>query len=168
VLRLNGFDHFHHKIMSTNSLAGSIYSVVGDKYVFLVTGAETNGAYAVFEFFIPPGGGSPPHRHTREDEAFMVIDGQFEFHVAGEVHRRGPGEFIFAPRNIPHFFKNAGTTTGHMIVTVTPAGLENFFAEFGTRLASRDAPAIPPSPEEIARLKAVAPNYGLVLFPPAH
>jgi quercetin dioxygenase-like cupin family protein len=151
-----------------SSLAGSIYSVVGDKYVFLVTGAETNGAYAVFEFFIPPGGGSPPHMHTREDEAFAVIDGQFEFHVAGEVQRRGPGEYLFAPRNIPHFFRNAGTTEGRMICTVTPAGLENFFAEFGTRLASRRDAAIPPSPEEIARLKVAAPKYGLELLAPAH
>lgn len=53
---------------SENSLAGSIYSVVGDKHVFLLTGAETGGAYAVFEFFVPPGGGTrygvellPPH-----------------------------------------------------------------------------------------------------------
>ena len=151
---------------NTQSLVGSTYSVVGDKYVFLTTGAETNGAYAVFEFFIPPGGGSPPHLHTREDEAFAVIDGQFEFHVAGKVERRGPGEYLFAPRNIPHFFHNAGTTVGHMICIVTPAGLENFFAEFGTRLASRDAAAIPPGPEEIARLKAAAPKYGLELLPP--
>jgi len=153
--------------MNTQSLAGRTFSVVGDKYVFLLTGSETNGAYSVFEFFIPPGGGSPQHMHTREDEAFCVIDGQFEFHVAGEVHRRGPGEYIFAPRNIPHFFKNAGTTTGHMIVTVTPAGLENFFAEFGSRLASRDDEAIPPGPEEIAKLKESSTRYGLVLLPPA-
>jgi quercetin dioxygenase-like cupin family protein len=152
--------------MPRSSLAGSIYSVVGDKYVFLVTGAETGGAYAVFEFFVPPGGGTPPHMHTREDEAFYVIDGTFEFHVAGEVHRRTAGEFIVGKRDIPHHFHNVGNTVGRMIVTVTPAGMENFFAEFGIRLASREAESLPPSPAEIAKLKEISARYGLVLLPP--
>ena len=53
-----------------------------------------------------------------------------------------------------------------MVVTVTPAGLEDFFIEIGTRLASRDAAPTPPTPEDIQKLIRTAPKYGLEIFLP--
>src|SRR4051812_20421686 len=98
-----------------------VYSVVGDRYVLLVTGAQTGGAYAIIEALVPPGGGTPPHVHRREDEAFHVIAGQFEFTVDGNPIRLGPGESLLAKRDIPHQFKNIGAAPGVMTFTVTPA-----------------------------------------------
>lgn len=143
-----------------------VYSVVGDRYTFLLTGAQTDGAYFVFEAFVPPGGGSPPHVHHREDEAFHVIDGEFEFNVAGAPIRVKAGESIFGRRDIPHFFRNVGSSPGRMIITVTPAGLEHFFAEIGTPLRSRQEAPTPPSPEDIAKLMQALPKYGLELTNP--
>jgi hypothetical protein len=57
--------------------------VVGDRYTFKLTGEETNGAFSLFEFVVPPDSGSPPHRHTREDETFYIVSGSMEFHVNG-------------------------------------------------------------------------------------
>ena len=73
------------------------YSVVGDRYTYLVTGVETNGAFAMFEAYVPAGNGSPPHVHHREDEMFYVIEGEFEFNVAGESKRLGAGDFSTSP-----------------------------------------------------------------------
>ncbi|WP_435021358.1 cupin domain-containing protein [Tundrisphaera sp. TA3] len=140
-----------------------VYSVVGDRYTYLMTGAETNGACFVFEADVPPGGGSPPHVHTREDEGFYVVEGEFEFLVAGERIRLSKGEFLFGRRDVPHNFTNVGDAPGKLIITVTPAGLEHFFAEAGDRLAGREDAPIPPSPEAIARLIEAMPRYGLSL-----
>jgi len=140
-----------------------VYSVVGDRYTFLLTGAQTDGAYFVFEAFVPPGSGPPPHVHHREDEAFYVIDGEFEFTVAGAAIRVGAGEFVIGRRDVPHNFKNVGSTPGRMIITLTPAGLENFFSEIGTPLQSRGDAPVPPSPEAIAKLIQTAPKYDLEL-----
>ena len=30
----------------------------------------------------PPGGGPPPHRHLREEETFIVLEGDYEFLTA--------------------------------------------------------------------------------------
>ncbi|WZP00631.1 cupin domain-containing protein [Isosphaeraceae bacterium EP7] len=140
-----------------------IYSVVGDRYTFLLTGAQTDGACFVFEAYVPPGSGSPPHVHSREDEGFYVVEGEFEFLVAGKPIRRSTGEFLFGKRGVPHNFKNVGTTPGKLIITVTPAGLEEFFIEIGEKLASRESTPIPPTPESIAKLIAAIPKYGLEL-----
>lgn len=143
-----------------------VYSVVGDRYTFLLTGSQTDGAYFVFEAFVLPGNGTPPHIHRREDEAFYVIDGEFEFIIAGETVRVGAGGFVFGRRDVPHHFRNVGSVPGRMVVTVTPAGLDDFFAEIGTRLPDRQTAPLPPSPEAIAKLVEAAPKYGLELLPP--
>ncbi len=138
-----------------------VFSVAGDRYIFLVTGAQSGGAYAVLEAHVPPGGGPPTHLHRREDESFQVIKGEFEFTVDGTPVRVGPGEFLFARRDVPHRFKNVGTTPGRMLITLAPAGLKVFFGEIGTRRRDRNETPIPPTADDIARLLHAAPNYGL-------
>jgi hypothetical protein len=53
-----------------------------------------------------------------------------------------------------------------MLVVVTPPGLENFFNEFARPVASFDSPAILASKDEIDRLLAAAPKYGLQILAP--
>jgi len=55
---------------------GMAIAVVGDVYRFLATGDETDGRYAMFEAFVLPGGGPPPHTHSREEESFYVLEGE--------------------------------------------------------------------------------------------
>ncbi len=140
------------------------YSVVGDRYTYLVTGVETNGAFAMFEAYVPAGNGSPPHVHHREDEMFYVIEGEFEFNVAGEPKRLGAGDFLLGQRGVPHNFKNVGMLPGRMLITVTPAGFEGFFAEIGIELGSKDDEPIPPTAEDIEKLIQAAPKYGVEIM----
>lgn len=142
-----------------------VYAVAGDRVTFLLTGAETGGAYAVLDAFTPAGNGPPLHVHHREDEAFLVVEGQFEFTVAGEPVRLGPGGSLFARKDIPHRFRNVGSTPGWLIIVVTPSGLEEYFAAAGTRLQGRDDPPPAPTEEDIRRLVQLAPKYGLEIFP---
>ena len=51
---------------------GRTIAVVGDVYRFLATGEDTSGKYAFWEALVPPGGGPPPHVHSREEEGFYV------------------------------------------------------------------------------------------------
>jgi mannose-6-phosphate isomerase-like protein (cupin superfamily) len=151
--------------MNTASASYLSYSVGGGRYTVLLTGAETEGAYAVFDCLVPPGLGASPHLHRREDEAFYVIDGEFEFTIAGEPARVSSGAFLFGRRGVPHHFKNIGSTPGRMIITVTPRGLRGFFAEIGTLLGSREDAPIPPTPEDIEKLLQTAPKYGVEMLP---
>ena len=141
-----------------------VYSVVGDRYVFLATGAETAGACCAFEAHVPPGGGTPPHVHSREAELFYILEGEFEFVVDGAPTRRTAGGSLLARRGIPHLFRNVGETTGKMIITAAPAGLDEYFMEVGDRLEGPNSPPVPMSPEAVARLLQAAPKYGLEIL----
>lgn len=146
---------------------GVAYSVVGDHITFLVTGAQTGGSFAAFRTRIDPGAGPPRHIHSREDEAFLILEGEVTFTVGVDQKRFvvGPGGYVSAPRGVPHCFKNESDRPAAMLVTVVPAGIEDFFASVGTRLGSESAPAIPPDPAAIARLLATAPHFGLTILP---
>ena len=58
---------------------------------------ETDGRHAMFEAVVLPGGGPPPHLHTREDETFYVLEGEITFQMGGEKLAAGPGTFVHMP-----------------------------------------------------------------------
>lgn len=88
---------------------------------------STSGAFAVVELHAPVGDSSPLHRHTREDEVFVVVSGSLEVVVADLVHRLGPGDTIRGPRGVPHGYRVVGDQPAHFLVVVVPAGLEEAF-----------------------------------------
>ena len=146
---------------------GRRIAVVGDVYRFLATGDDTGGKYATFEAVVPPGGGPPPHVHAREEESFLVLEGEITFTVNGERFVAMAGAFANMPVGVPHTFKNESDRPARMVVSVVPAGLEKMFFEVGVELATGE-PGGPPSPAEIERLLAAAPRYGIELRLPPH
>jgi quercetin dioxygenase-like cupin family protein len=140
---------------------GRTVAVVGDVYRFLATGEDTNGKYALWEAIVPPGGGPPPHVHSREEEGFYVLEGEITFTVNGERVVAVAGMFANMPVGIPHSFKNESGKPAKMLISVAPAGLEKMFFEVGVPLAEGSTTALPPTKDEIEKLLAVAPRYGV-------
>jgi quercetin dioxygenase-like cupin family protein len=144
-------------------------AVVGDVYRFLATGEETGGKYALWEAIVPPGGGPPPHVHSREEEGFYVLEGEIAFRIGEERMVAAAGTFANMPVGTPHSFRNESGQTASMLISVAPAGLEQMFFEVGVSLAEGAATALPPSKDEIEKLLAVAPRYGVeIMLPPTH
>jgi quercetin dioxygenase-like cupin family protein len=144
---------------------GKAYWGPGNHMRFLVTGKETGDDFFMSEISVAPGGGPPPHIHHREDESFYLIEGTLTIHVGEDTITASCGDFVYLPRGIVHSFKNPGEVIARALVLVTPANLENFFAEVFDPAV--DSFATPPSKELITRSLAAAPRYGLELLPPA-
>jgi hypothetical protein len=72
------------------------------------------------------------------------------------------------PVGTPHSFRNESSQLAKMLISVAPAGLEQMFFEIGVPLAEGATSAPPPTNEEIGRLLAVAPNYGIEIKIPKH
>jgi len=147
---------------------GRTVAVVGDVYRFLATGEDTNGKYAMWEAIVPPGGGPPPHVHSREEEGFYVLEGEITLTVNGERMMATAGTFANMPVGTPHSFKNESGKPAKMLISVAPAGLEKMFFEFGVPLPEGTTTAQPPTKEEIDKLLAIAPRYGLEIKLPTH
>lgn len=140
---------------------GKTVAVVGDVYRFLAVGDETDGRYAMWEAIVPPGGGPPPHVHSREEESFLVLEGEVTFQIGEQVLVAKPGTFTNIPVGVPHSFSNESDLSARMVVSVAPAGLENMFFEVGTPVPNGTTTAQPPTKEEIEKLLTAAPHYGI-------
>lgn len=146
---------------------GPCVAVVGDVYRFLAVGEDTDGKYALWEAVVPPGGGPPLHTHSREEEGFHVLEGEITFLVGNERIVAGAGTFAHMPVGTLHAFKNESHKPARMLIWVAPAGLEKMFFEVGQALPAGTA-GPPPTREEIERLLAAAPRYGIEIKLPAH
>lgn len=147
---------------------GRTIAVVGDVYRFLATGEETAQRYAMWEAIVPPGGGPPPHIHSREEESFYILEGEITFTVGDETIIATTGMFANMPVGSLHSFKNNSDKTARMILSVAPARLENMFFEIGVPLEEGTTKALPPTKDEIERLLALAPRYGIEIKVPGH
>ena len=139
---------------------GRVVAIAGDLYRFLATGDETGGRYAMWEATVFPGGGPPPHIHSREEEAFYVLEGTITFYVGDERRVAPAGTFASMPIGSLHCFRNESDSIARMLITVAPAGLEKMFLEIGAPMSLGDTPP-PLSPAEVERILTAAPRYGV-------
>jgi quercetin dioxygenase-like cupin family protein len=135
--------------------------VVGDLYTIKASGKDTGGKFALIEAEVLPGGGPPPHVHSREDEAFYILEGELEFHADGQRFVATAGAWVTLARGSLHHFRNTGSSTARMLIVATPSGLEDFFVEVGREAVEGETEPVVPSPEDIQKLLATAPKYGL-------
>ncbi len=147
---------------------GRTIAVVGDVYRFLATGEDTNGRYAMWEAIVPPGGGPPPHVHSREEEGFYILEGEITLHLGDERIVVTAGSFANMRVGTAHSFKNESNLPAKMLISVAPAGLEKMFFEVGVPVAQGATTAAPPTKGEIEKLLVVAPRYGIEIRLPGH
>ena len=151
----------HGGLLHRPAGSGRAFWGPGDHYTFLVTGAESGGAYFAMEALVPPGGGPPRHIHTREDETFYLLQGNVEFLLGEQTVVAGPGAFVNVPRGSVHHFHNSSDAVVRMILTFAPAGIEKFFEETLERALDPQAP-VPDNVDQVAARYAVAaPRYGI-------
>jgi len=147
---------------------GQTVSVVGDNYRIIISGEQTQGAYAVIDMLVPPGGGPGPHAHAEIQELFYIVDGELEFKTQAGKYIAKKGSFINIPKGGEvHCFKNISNTMAHLLCTVIPSGLDQFFREIGTPTSA--GVFLPPpvlDPAELARLRSAAEKHGQKLYPP--
>ena len=136
------------------SAEGQPLRVLGDFVTVRAVGADTGGAYALFETHTLAGTGVPMHLQRYEDEAFLVFEGTFAVRVGGQTCRLGPGGYLFVPRATPHAYTNVGPDTGRLLLLVSPGGIhEHFVAEIG----ALDAP-------DDERVATLAEKYGVEFY----
>jgi quercetin dioxygenase-like cupin family protein len=139
-------------------------AVVGDTYTILVSSADTGGRYTLIDMLIPDGGGPPRHRHDF-DEMFHVLDGAIEVTLRAETLTVTAGQTANIPANAPHFFHNGSGQTVRLLCLASPGGLDEYFAEFGDRVAGRTAPPPELDPaamaERMGRAKSAAVRFGV-------
>ena len=93
----------------------------------LLRSEQTAGEVAVIEIAVPAGWPGPPLHHHAFDEAFLVLEGELTFELAGERRTGGPGALAFAPGGVHHALANHGDVPARYLLICTPGGFERYF-----------------------------------------
>lgn len=97
-----------------------------------ISGKDTDGQLAVFEYIGVQKVGPALHVHFHQDEVFYVVEGEFRFQLGTEKSILKAGDTIFLPRTIPHTWIQL-SDRGKLIYLLQPAGqLEEFFVKMST------------------------------------
>lgn len=97
-----------------------------------ISGKDTDGQLAVFEYIGLQKVGPALHVHFHQDEVFYVVEGEYRFQLGTEKSILQAGDTIFLPRNIPHTWIQL-SERGKLIYLLQPAGqLEDFFVKMTT------------------------------------
>jgi len=133
---------------------------------FHVPAEATNGHVSVFTATMREGFSPPRHIHTREDEVFLVLQGEVWFDLDGKKTLAGPGASVYMPRGVPHTFR-VKSPVAKMLGIMTPGAFEELFRNLGTVARERALPVPGTNPLNIPVVMAEQTRLGTqVVGPP--
>lgn len=134
---------------------------------FLITSAETNGAFALIRTTIRKGFEPPLHIHSREDESSYILDGEVLYQAGDREFHARPGDLIYLPKQVAHTFKPL-TNTITLLLLMTPGGFEEMFRQCSRQAKELALPAATGEKPEAAFLKLMKESneaLGVTLLP---
>jgi quercetin dioxygenase-like cupin family protein len=127
--------------------------------------AATGGAFDLVELTGAPGDMPPLHVHGREDETFVVLEGELALHVGEATTRVPAGCAALAPRGVPHVYEVVSSTPARWLVVSSPSGFARFVREASDPAAFDALPPADTAPD-MERLDRAAAEAGIELLAP--
>jgi quercetin dioxygenase-like cupin family protein len=134
-------------------------------FEFLVPSDATGGQLSVFRATMPEGFSPPRHIHTREDEVFLVQDGDVCFWIDGKLLLAGPGTTVFMPRGNPHTFR-IQSPSATILGVMTPGEFEQLFRNLGIPAGERALPTPGIVPFDVPAVMAEQERLGTTVVGP--
>src|SRR5262245_279129 len=141
---------------------------LGNLTTHLAEKKDTAGSFFLVEGVLAPGTEPPPHVHSREDELFYVLEGEFDVYVGDEAFKVEAGECVFLPRFKPHAFLIRSPRL-RVLVLFTPAGLDEAFRTESTPAQRLELPAgaVTYSTGDLEKTALRFSEFGVRFLPPA-
>lgn len=141
---------------------GKTITVAGEAITFKAVSEETNGAWTLMEFSVPPHfAGPPPHWHKKELEAFYVLSGVLTLQLEERTTQSPAGSFALVPPGVVHTFANQEDEPVTFLSLLSPGGFEGFVDELA-EMMNKEA-TWPPA--DMGRYAALNEKYGM--YPPS-
>ena len=129
----------------------------------LLDGKVTDGQLMIGRFDVSEGEAPPYHRHTHEDEVFMLIKGTALVWVDDQEMELSEGGIVFLPKMIPHAYRITSTKADLLMIN-TPAGIEGMFRHAGRDKSTPRPDGFEISPGLLA--EASAKYESIIVGPP--
>ena len=137
--------------MAAPVLAHEPLSWNGSQFEVLLDAKESGGSIGIFTETVPMPAGPPVHVHHDADEILFLIEGEARVFADGNERMLKKGELAFVPKGVEHTFRVTSEEGGKLLIIVTPAGFESFFAQVAAKGLKL--------PEDMERINELAADY---------
>ena len=122
---------------------GKTLSLRGTQLAFKAVGNRPGGGPTVLEITAAPGFSTGDHVHSKIEEIFYVVEGEFQIRAGDRSFTAHAGDFVLVPPGVPHGFGNPDGSPAKMVLLISPAAVhERYFEELAEILARLGAPDI--------------------------
>lgn len=129
-----------------------------------ITPHETSGDFDLMVAETPPNvPGPPPHLHNTYKETFLIIEGEMEFLVDGEIKIVKAGESVDIPPNTIHTFGNKSNSVCKWVNIHSPKGFRDFFEQLGVSESEENAMEKSVAPELINKVIETASDFDMLI-----
>ena len=111
---------------TTHTQSAAELMFLGARCRILADADSTDGRYGLIDMIEVPAGDMPPlHVHHTHGEGFLLLEGELSLFLPGREIALQPGEFVLAPRGVPHAYQ-VGDAPARFLVLSSPSGFEQF------------------------------------------
>lgn len=139
---------------------------LGELAIIHATGKETDGRYCLIELYATSEGSPPWHVHHNEDEGFYIIEGELTISVGNKTYKAKKGDYLLAPKNIPHTYQVDSPGFARVLLMCSPAGFEEAVREMSIPANS----FVPPDPKnaeiDFDQIVGLAKKFGVEFVEP--
>lgn len=107
--------------------------------VFKADGAESDGRYAISEWWLDPHTEGPGAHSHPEDDVFYVLEGTVSLMVNDRWVEAAKGAFVVAPGGVPHDFANRTDARAGFLNVSAPGNFEPQLPAIAEWFIERDA-----------------------------
>ena len=155
----------HMRLVNSNN--ERLVAVFGPLHQYLVTPEDVSGAFALVRAIVPPASVIPLNSHA-DPEVFFVLEGTLEFVKYDSDSSRwvtaSPNDLVCIPGEVRRALRNNSRFPTTVLLATTP-NIYGFFREL-EKPFDPDQPAMPPTPEDMQRLLALAAKYNYWIASP--
>lgn len=135
----------------------------GGTLALLLDAEATDGRLMLGRFDVSEGEAPPFHKHTREDEVFLLLSGTALVWVGeAPAAELDEGGVVYLPRDVPHGYRITSKKADLLMIN-TPAGIEGMFRHAGRDRAEPRPDGFTLSPD---LMEEAAQMYGQVVLGP--
>jgi quercetin dioxygenase-like cupin family protein len=136
--------------------------IAGGTLTMLLDSAATDGKLMMGRFDVAEGEAPPYHKHTHEDEVFMLIKGTALVWYDDTQYELEEGGVVFLPREVAHAYRITSAKADLLMIN-TPAGIEGMFRQAGRDMSTPRPDGFQLTPERMAQ---AAKDFGNVILGP--
>lgn len=132
---------------------GESLKVLGDQITIKLASADSPYAMSVVQVDVPPGSGTPTVTHAKEEEMYLICEGELVMHAEDGHHLLKAGDIVHVPPRTPHGYRNESDRPTRFIAWSVGGPLDGFFRDM--------AQSVHQFPQDLPAMKTIMQRYGV-------